>query len=103
MDTIAWHEHCVLRDDVRQGTLQLAEFAADLYGVRTGAAPNVYLLPDLFFDRTYPTHKLKTLVRDVFHRLSGRGGKPVIDVQVTYGGGKTHALIVLLHLAERGP
>ena len=102
MDQIAWHEYCVLRDDVRQGTLQLAEFAADLYGVRTGDAPNVYRLPEFFFDRTYPTHKLKTLVRDVLHRLSGRGGKPVIDVQVTYGGGKTHALIVLLHLAERG-
>ena len=102
MDKIAWHENCVLRDDVRQGTLTLAEFAADLYRVRTGDARNVYQLPNLFFDRTYPTHKLKTLVRDVLHRLSGRGGKPVIDVQVTYGGGKTHALIVLLHLAERG-
>ena len=102
MDTIAWHEHCVLRDDVRQGTLTLAEFAADLYGVRTGDAPNVYRLPDLFFDRTYPTYNLKTLVRDVFQRLSGHGGKPVIRVQVAYGGGKTHALIALLHLAERG-
>ena len=102
MDTIAWHEQCVLRDDVRQGTLTLAEFAADLYGVRTGDAPNVYRLPDLFFDRTYPTHRLKILVRDVFQRLSGRGGKPVIDLQVTYGGGKTHTLIALLHLAERG-
>ena len=102
MDKIAWHEHCVLRDDVRQGTLTLAEFAADLYGVRTGDAPNVYRLPDLFFDRTYPTYNLKTLVRDVFQRLSGRGGKPVIRVQVAYGGGKTHALITLLHLAERG-
>ena len=102
MDKIAWHEQCVLRDDVRQGTLTLAEFAADLYGVRTGDAPNVYRLPDQFFDRTYPTHNLQTLVRDVFQRLSGRGGKPVIDLQVTYGGGKTHALIALLHLAERG-
>ena len=102
MDKIAWHEHCVLRDDVRQGTLTLAEFAADLYAVRTGDAPNVYRLPDLFFDRTYPTYNLKTLVRDVLHRLSGRGGKPVIRVQVAYGGGKTHALIALLHLAERG-
>ena len=102
MGKIAWHEHCVLRDDVRQGTLTLAEFAADLYGVRTGTAPNVYRRADQFFSRTYPTHKLKTLVRDVFQRLSGRGGKPVIDVQVTYGGGKTHALIALLHLAERG-
>ena len=102
MDTTAWHEHCVLRDDVRQDTLTLAEFAADLYRVRTGDAPNVYRLPDLFFDRTYPTHRLKILVRDVFQRLSGRGGKPVIDLQVTYGGGKTHTLIALLHLAERG-
>ena len=102
MDKIAWHENCVLRDDVRQGTLTLAEFAADLYAVRTGDAPNVYRLPDLFFDRTYPTYNLKTLVRDVFQRLSGRGGKPVIRVQVAYGGGKTHALIALLHLAEGG-
>ena len=102
MNKIAWHEYCALRDDVRQGTLTLAEFAADLYGVRTGAAPNVYRRADQFFSRTYPTHKLKTLVRDVFQRLSGHGGKPVIDVQVTYGGGKTHTLIALLHLAERG-
>ena len=102
MNKIAWHEQCVLRDDVRQGTLTLAEFAADLYAVRIGDAPNVYRLPDLFFSRTYPTYNLKTLVRDVFQRLSGRGGKPVIDLQVTYGGGKTHTLIALLHLAERG-
>ena len=102
MDKIAWHEHCVLRDDVRQDTLTLAEFAADLYAVRTGDAPNVYRLPDLFFDRTYPTDNLKTLVRDVFQRLSRHGGKPVIRVQVAYGGGKTHALIALLHLAEGG-
>ena len=102
MDNMAWHENCVLRDDVRQGTLTLAEFAADLNAVRTGDAPNVYRLPNLFFDRTYPTDNLKSLVRDVLHRLAGRGGNPVIRVQVAYGGGKTHALIALLHLAERG-
>ena len=102
MDKIAWHEHCVLRDDVRQDKIGLAEFAADLNAVRTGGATNVYRLPNLFFDRTYPTDNLKSLVGDVLHRLAGRGGKPVIRVQVAYGGGKTHALIALLHLAERG-
>ena len=102
MGTNAWHEHCILRDDVRQGTLELAEFAADLYAVRTGAAPNVYRVPNLFFDRTYPTYNLKTLARDVLRRLAGQGGNPVITVQVAYGGGKTHALIALLHLAQRG-
>ncbi len=102
MGNNAWHQHCVLRDDVRQGTLELAEFAADLYAVRTGDAPNVYRVPTLFFDRTYPTHKLRTLARDVLQRLAGQGGNPVITLQVAYGGGKTHALIALLHLAERG-
>ena len=102
MNNIAWHENCVLRDDVRQGTLTLAEFAADLDEVRSGKAPNVYQQPDRFFDRTYPTDNLKRLVRNVLHRLDGRGGAPVIRVQVAYGGGKTHALIALLHLAERG-
>ena len=102
MSNNAWHEHCILRDDVRQGTLELAEFAADLYAVRTGDAPNVYRIPDLFFDRTYPTYNLKMLARDVLRRLAGQDGNPVITVQVAYGGGKTHALIALLHLAERG-
>ena len=98
----AWHQHCILRDDVRQGTLELAEFAADLYAVRTGDAPNVYRIPSLFFDRTYPTYNLKTLARDVLRRLAGEGGNPVITLQVAYGGGKTHALIALLHLTEHG-
>lgn len=102
MSPNAWHEHCILRDDVRQGTLELAEFAADLYAVRTGDAPNVYRIPNLFFDRTYPTYNLKTLVRKVLRRLAGQGGNPVVSVQVAYGGGKTHALIALLHLAEHG-
>ena len=102
MGTNAWHENCILRDDVRQGTLELTEFAADLYAVRTGDAPNVYRIPDLFFDRTYATDNLKKLVRDVLLRLSGQGGIPVVNVQVAYGGGKTHALIALLHLAEQG-
>ncbi|MDE0014698.1 MAG: DUF499 domain-containing protein [Candidatus Poribacteria bacterium] len=102
MGTNTWHEHCVLRDDVRQGTLELAEFAADLYAVRMKEAPNVYQMPTLFFDRTYPTYKLKTLVQNVLRRLSGKGGNPILTLQVAYGGGKTHALIALLHLAEHG-
>ncbi len=102
MGNNAWYEHCILRDDIRQGTLELAEFAADLYAVRTGDAPNVYQVPNLFFERTYPTYNLKTLARDVLRRLAGQGSNPVITLQVAYGGGKTHALIALLHLAERG-
>ena len=102
MGTNAWHDHCILREDVRKGTLELPEFAADLYDVRTGDARDVYQDPSLFFDRTYPTYNLKTLAREVLRRLAGQGGNPVITLQVAYGGGKTHSLITLLHLAENG-
>lgn len=97
-----WHQACKLREDVRKGELALAEFAADLNDVRTGDAPLVYKDTGMFFDRTYPTFRMKELGRDVLRRLAGQGGKPVLRLQVAYGGGKTHTLITLLHLAEKG-
>lgn len=100
MTTQPWHQLCTLREDVRRGALTLAEFAADLNGVRTGQAPPVYRDPAVFFARTYPTYRMKTLARDVLLRLAGRGGRPVLQLQVAYGGGKTHTLIALLHLAK---
>lgn len=102
MTTPAWHTLCTLRDDVRQGTLDESEFAAKLNGVRMDPnAPEVYRDAEKFFSRTFPTLRMKELVRDVFQRLADRGGTPVVRLQVAYGGGKTHTLITLLHLAER--
>jgi len=97
-----WHQLCTLRQDVRSGTLTLAEFAADLNAVRTGDAPPVYRDPAMFFERTFPTFRMKELAREVLKRLSGQAGRPVLRLQVAYGGGKTHTLITLLHLAEQG-
>jgi hypothetical protein len=102
MTVSAWHQLCTLREDVRTGRLTLDEFAADLNGVRTGESPPVYREATMFFSRTYPTFRMKQLVRDVLLRLAGEGGKPVQQLQVAYGGGKTHTLITLLHLAEQG-
>ena len=103
MTHLPWHQLCTLREDVRSGELALAEFAADLNAVRTGDAQPVYGDAAMFFDRTYPTFRMKELGREVMRRLAGQGGKPVLRLQVAYGGGKTHTLITLLHLAERGP
>ena len=102
MTTPAWHEFCRIRDDVRTGSITLDEFAADLNAVRTGEAPPVYKDPAAFFSRTYATFNMKGLVRDVLLRLADKGGKPIVRIQVAYGGGKTHTLITLLHLAEHG-
>jgi hypothetical protein len=103
MSIPSWHERCTLREDVSNGRLELFEFAADLNLVRQGHAPPIYQQPQDFFSRTYPSGQMKLLVRQVARRLSDLpDGKPVIRMQVAYGGGKTHTLIALLHLAEQG-
>ena len=94
-----WHEVVRLKDELRSGELALAEFAADLHEVTLaqGRRP-VYEDPAKFFALTYPTHALRELVKDVAGRLAGRSDKAVRQLELTYGGGKTHTLITLYHL-----
>jgi hypothetical protein len=74
-------------------------FAADLYEVlmQSGKRP-VYEDPEQFFALTFPTYNLRQLVRDVMLRVAGRNDKAVRQLELTYGGGKTHTLITLRHL-----
>lgn len=93
-----WHEVVRIREDLKSGKLSLATFAADLSDVTMGRASRVYQVPDEFFSLTYPTFNLRELAKDVVHRLAGRNDKAVRQLELTYGGGKTHTLITLLHL-----
>jgi predicted AAA+ superfamily ATPase len=90
-----------LRDDLRSGELPLHMFAADLYEVmmQRGKRP-VYEKPEQFFSLTFPTYNLRQLVRDVVLRLAGKNDKAVRQLELTYGGGKTHSLITLRHLVH---
>ncbi len=94
-----WHEVVRLKEELRTGELSLAEFAADLHQVtlRRGQRP-VYEEPEKFFALTYPTYALRELVKDVASRLAGQSDKAVRQLELTYGGGKTHTLIALYHL-----
>ncbi|MBN1139681.1 MAG: ATP-binding protein [Anaerolineae bacterium] len=94
-----WHQVVHIRDDLRSGELSLAAFAADLYDVamRKGRRP-IYEDPAQFFALTYPTYTLRELARDVVQRLAGQNDKAVRQLELTYGGGKTHTLIALYHL-----
>ncbi|MEK6675065.1 MAG: DUF499 domain-containing protein [Planctomycetota bacterium] len=96
-----WHEVVKLRDDLRSGDLPLHLFAADLYEVmmQNGKRP-IYEKPDEFFALTFPTHNLRKLVRDVVLRLAGKNDKAVRQLELTYGGGKTHTLITMRHLVN---
>ncbi|MEW6032534.1 MAG: DUF499 domain-containing protein [Bacillota bacterium] len=95
-----WHKVVRLRDDLRSGELPLAIFAADLYAVRMATAPPVYRDPREFFSLTYPAHNLRRLAKEVMDRLAGGSERAVRQLELTYGGGKTHALITLYHLVN---
>ncbi len=96
-----WHEVVKLRDDLRSGELPLHLFAADLYDVMMQRGKRkVYEDPEQFFALTFPTYNLRRLVRDVMLRLAGKNDKAVRQLELTYGGGKTHTLITLRHLVH---
>lgn len=96
-----WHKVVNLRDDLKSGDLPLHMFAADLYEVmmQTGIRP-IYEKPEEFFALTFPTHNLRNLVREVALRLAGKNDKAIRQLELTYGGGKTHTLITMWHLVH---
>jgi len=95
-----WHKVVKLREDVRSGELSLSVFAADLYEVKMGTGRKVYVDPNEFFALTYPTTNLRDLAKDVVLRLAGKNSKAIRQLELTYGGGKTHTLITLFHLVN---
>ena len=90
------------RDDVLRGAIAEADFAADLAQVVAGRGGAEYLDPAQFFARTYPTRGLRDLLANVGRRLTGAGGEAaaIFRLDTSYGGGKTHGLIALVHAAR---
>jgi predicted AAA+ superfamily ATPase len=97
-----WREIAVPHRDVLEGTFQQAEFAADLMAVHQGQADATYQDPTAFFQRTYITEGMRLLLTSVAQRLNGKGGDPVMQLQTAFGGGKTHTLLAVYHLAKGG-
>ncbi len=97
-----WRDLIVPHNDVLKGTYQEAEFAADLSKVANGTAPPEYQDPILFFERTYITEGMRLLLNSVLRRLSGQGGDPVIQLKTSFGGGKTHTMLAVYHVAASG-
>lgn len=87
--------------DVLNGTFQQSEFAADLTAVRSGKATVEYGDAKAFYERTFITEGMGRLLSQVALRLNGKGGEPVIQLQTAFGGGKTHTMLAVYHLASR--
>lgn len=96
-----WREIIVPHPDVLNGTFQQSEFAADITAVRTGRATPEYGDAKAFYERTFITEGMGRLLSQVAQRLNGKGGEPVIQLQTAFGGGKTHTMLAVYHLASR--
>ncbi|MFJ3824167.1 ATP-binding protein [Streptomyces nodosus] len=80
-------------------------FAAQLDKVvRDAEHYPVYGDAEAFFAQTYPTSGLKTLLTKTFGRLGGARGSAgengVLRPTTSFGGGKTHGLTAVYHLAK---
>lgn len=96
-----WREIAVPHADVLEGTFQQSEFAADITAVHTGKATREYQDAAAFFERTFITEGMRRLLTSVAQRLNSQGGEPVIQLQTAFGGGKTHTMLAVYHLATR--
>ena len=96
-----WREIARPHKDVLEGTFKQSEFAADISQVAGGTATPEYQDAAMFFSRTFITEGMRLLLISVAQRLAGIGGDPVIQLQTAFGGGKTHTMLAVYHLASR--
>lgn len=81
---------CQPRIEVRQGELNDAIFAAD-----------VYADAEKFFANTHPVQSHRDVVKAVFSKLSNPEESGLtLRLRTGFGGGKTHALMTLWHLGK---
>jgi predicted AAA+ superfamily ATPase len=94
-------DNCEPWPDIVSG--EICRFSVDATAVLVGHAPKPYGDPALFFARTYPTPGLRALLANVFCRLLGRVGSsnPIVGLHAQPGGGKTHGMAALVHIARR--
>lgn len=98
-------EACVPRAEVLSGEIRDELFVASLSDVMRGRAHPIYQDPALFFANTYPTGRAISFLGEVMGRLAGADNtaSALFRLDTPFGGGKTHTLIALYHLATWRP
>ncbi|MBI2060378.1 MAG: ATP-binding protein [Nitrospirae bacterium] len=100
-----WYKVATPRREVREGrSFNPDEFAIALEQVVAGNAPEDYQDPTKFFARTCFTRALREYSGLVLRRLQGKteSTAPVLTLVTQFGGGKTHTLTTLYHIAKNG-
>ena len=99
--TVSVLKACKPRQEVLKGELTDAMFGADFGAVVLKTSKSkIYSDAKTFFQNTYPTAPLKKITSQIFTTLAkGEAGR-AFRLSTGFGGGKSHALIALWHLAK---
>jgi hypothetical protein len=85
-------------EDILKNKISENSFAVGFHAVLNGTADDIYNDPNLFFDLTHVTKNLAGIYEDVLSRMAIGGSRPLLVIDTTFGGGKTHTLVALYHL-----
>ncbi len=101
-ELLPWNVVVTPHIDIVQGQLSMDSYAANLGKVVQGdsSVRPVYRDAHAFFEATYLTAELRRILTDVLAVLAGRSGDRVLQLRTPFGGGKTHTLLSLYHLAR---
>lgn len=96
-----WTQIVTPHQDIVEGRLDTSVYAASLGAVvrQDLNCPRVYRDAREFFAATYLTKELRKLLEDVLRGLGGESGDRVLQLRTPFGGGKTHSLVSLYHIA----
>src|SRR5271157_675850 len=97
-----WIQVAALHPDVVSENFSEDIFALDLGPLADGnkSVPLVYRDAEHFFQVSYLTKGLRSLLQDVLSRLSDGAGNRVLKLLTPFGGGKSHTLASLFHAAR---
>ena len=87
--------------DVLDSQTSVAKYAADLWRVHAGEAPEEYGDAERFFDITYMTGNMRQILSDVEEKLKHGEGDAFKQIETPFGGGKTHTMIAAYHKAKK--
>lgn len=85
-------------NDILTGKITENSFAVGFHAVLNGTADKIYNDPATYFNLTHMTKNLRGIFNDVLTRVSKGGARPLLVIDTTFGGGKTHTLVGLYHL-----
>ena len=89
---------CEFSNEIKTGDLGISKFAVELHSILDNTADKNYMDPKIFLDNTYVTDAIEIILKDSLLRLVKNQGKAVDLLDVSFGGGKTHSIVLLYHI-----